>query len=111
MGRICPHDVLCEGDCTLNDGHGAITIGSIETYINEEAFKKGLTPSFPGVTTNKRVAIVGSGPASLSVATYLLRAGIAVDMYERADRAGGLLTYGIPNFKLDKKIVERRVSF
>jgi len=111
MGRVCPHDVLCEGDCTLNDGHGAITIGSIETYINEEGFKKGLKPSFPGITTDKKVAIVGSGPASLSAATYLLRAGIAVDMYERADRAGGLLTYGIPNFKLDKKIVERRISF
>jgi glutamate synthase (NADPH) small chain len=111
MGRICPHDVLCEGDCTLNDGHGAITIGSIETHINEEGFKKGLKPAFPGITTNKRVAIVGSGPAGLSAATYLLRAGIAVDMYERADRAGGLLTYGIPNFKLDKKIVERRISF
>lgn len=111
MGRICPHDVLCEGDCTLNDGHGAITIGSIETFINEEGFKKGLTPAFPGITTDKRVAVVGSGPASLSAATYLLRAGIAVDMYERADRAGGLLSYGIPNFKLDKKIVDRRVTF
>ena len=111
MGRVCPHDVLCEGDCTLNDGHGAITIGSIETFINEEAFKKGIKPSFPGITTNKKVAVVGSGPAGLSAATYLLRAGIAVDMYERADRAGGLLTYGIPNFKLDKKIIDRRVAF
>ena len=111
MGRICPHDVLCEGDCTLNDGHGAITIGSIETFINEEGFKNGLAPRFPGITTDKKVAIIGSGPAGLSAATYLLRAGIAVDMYERADRAGGLLTYGIPNFKLDKKIVERRVNF
>jgi len=110
MGRICPHDRLCEGDCTLNDGHGAITIGSIETYINEEGFKQGLRPEFPGVTSDKRVAVIGSGPAGLSVATYLLRAGIGVDMYERADRAGGLLTYGIPGFKLDKKVVERRVK-
>ncbi len=110
MGRVCPHDVLCEGDCTLNDGHGAITIGSIETHINEEGFKKGLKPEFPGITTDKKVAVIGSGPAGLSAATYLLRAGIAVEMYERADRAGGLLTYGIPNFKLDKRIVERRVS-
>lgn len=110
MGRVCPHDVLCEGDCTLNDGHGAITIGSIETHINEEGFKQGLKPEFPGITTDKKVAIVGSGPAGLSAATYLLRAGIGVDMYERADRAGGLLTYGIPNFKLDKRIVERRVE-
>ncbi|MDH5465674.1 MAG: glutamate synthase subunit beta [Thiovulaceae bacterium] len=110
MGRICPHDVLCEGDCTLNDGHGAITIGSIETQINEEGFKQGLKPAFPGVTSNKKVSVIGSGPAGLSAATYLLRAGIAVDMYEKADRPGGLLTYGIPNFKLDKKIVERRVD-
>ena len=110
MGRICPHDRLCEGDCTLNDGHGAITIGSIETFINEEGFKNGLKPQFPGVTSDKRVAVIGSGPAGLSVATYLLRAGIGVDMYEKADRAGGLLTYGIPGFKLDKKVVERRVN-
>ncbi|MCJ7764893.1 MAG: NAD(P)-binding protein, partial [Thiovulaceae bacterium] len=98
MGRICPHDRLCEGDCTLNDGHGAITIGSIETFINEEGFKAGLAPRFPGITTDKKVAIIGSGPAGLSAATYLLRAGIAVTVYERSDRAGGLLTYGIPNF-------------
>ncbi|WP_321778402.1 glutamate synthase subunit beta [Sulfurimonas sp.] len=110
MGRVCPHDKLCEGDCTLNDGHGAITIGSIETHITEEGFKAGYKPEFPGITTSKSVAVIGSGPAGLSVATYLLRSGIAVTMYERSDRAGGLLTYGIPNFKLDKKIVERRVK-
>ena len=110
MGRVCPHDRLCEGDCTLNDGHGAITIGSVETHITEAGFKAGYTPKFPGITTDKKVAVIGSGPAGLSVATYLLRSGIAVTMYERADRAGGLLTYGIPNFKLDKKIVERRVK-
>nr|WP_321265738.1 glutamate synthase subunit beta [uncultured Sulfurimonas sp.] len=110
MGRVCPHDRLCEGDCTLNDGHGAITIGSIETHITEDGFKAGYKPEFPGVTTDKSVAIIGSGPAGLSAATYLLRSGIAVTMYERSDRAGGLLTYGIPNFKLDKKIVERRVK-
>ena len=110
MGRVCPHDRLCEGDCTLNDGHGAITIGSIETFINEEGFRQGLKPYFPGITTDKKVAVIGSGPAGLSAATYLLRSGISVTMYERSDRAGGLLTYGIPNFKLDKKIVERRVG-
>ncbi len=110
MGRVCPHDRLCEGDCTLNDGHGAITIGSIETHITEEGFRAGLTPDFPGVTSDKKVAVIGSGPAGLSVATYLLRSGIGVTMYEKADKAGGLLTYGIPNFKLDKKIVERRVD-
>ncbi len=111
MGRVCPHDRLCEGDCTLNDGHGAITIGSVETHITEAGFKAGYTPDFPGITTNKKVAIIGSGPAGLSAATYLLRSGIAVTMYERADRAGGLLTYGIPGFKLDKKIIERRLKF
>ncbi|MEA1956503.1 MAG: glutamate synthase subunit beta [Campylobacterota bacterium] len=111
MGRVCPHDKLCEGDCTLNDGHGAITIGSVETHITEEGFKAGYKPEFPGIITDKKVAIIGSGPAGLSAATYLLRSGIAVTMYERSDRAGGLLTYGIPNFKLDKKIVERRVKF
>ncbi len=110
MGRVCPHDRLCEGDCTLNDGHGAITIGSVETFITEEGFKAGFKPEFPGITTDKKVAIIGSGPAGLSCATYLLRSGIGVTMYERSDKAGGLLTYGIPNFKLDKKIVERRVK-
>ena len=110
MGRVCPHDRLCEGDCTLNDGHGAITIGGIETHITEAGFKAGYKPEFPGITTDKKVAVIGSGPAGLSAATYLLRSGIAVTMYESNDRAGGLLTYGIPNFKLDKKIVERRVS-
>ena len=110
-GRICPQDRLCEGDCTLNDGHGAITIGSIETSISEYGFKKGLKPNFPGITTNKKVSIIGSGPAGLACATYLLRAGIKVDMYERQNRAGGLMTYGIPGFKLDKKIVARRVKW
>jgi glutamate synthase (NADPH/NADH) small chain len=110
MGRVCPQDRLCEGDCTLNDGHGAITIGSVETFINEEGFKAGLKPEFPGVTSDKKVAIIGSGPAGLAAATYLLRSGIGVTVYERADRAGGLMTYGIPNFKLDKKIVDRRVK-
>ena len=110
-GRICPQDRLCEGDCTLNDGHGAITIGSIETFISEHGFKKGLRPEFPGITTNKIVAIIGAGPAGLACATYLLRAGIKVDMYERQNRAGGLLTYGIPGFKLDKEVVARRVKW
>lgn len=110
MGRVCPQDRLCEGDCTLNDGHGAITIGSVESHITEAGFKAGFTLDFPGVTTDKKVAVIGSGPAGLSAATYLLRSGIAVTMYEKSDRAGGLLTYGIPNFKLDKKVVARRVK-
>jgi len=110
-GRICPQDRLCEGDCTLNDGHGAITIGAIETFISEEGFKKGLKPKFPGISTTKKVAIIGAGPAGLACATYLLRAGIAVSMYEKQNRAGGLLTYGIPGFKLDKEVVARRVRW
>ncbi len=109
-GRICPHDRLCEGDCTLNDGHGAISIGAIETFISEEGFKKGLKPLFASsLNTKKKVAIIGAGPAGIACATYLLRAGIAVSMYERQNKAGGLLTYGIPGFKLDKEVVARRI--
>lgn len=111
MGRVCPQDRLCEGDCTLNDGYGAITIGSIETFISEEGFKKGLKPIFNSKKRDKKVAIIGSGPAGLSAATFLLRSGIDVEMFERSDRAGGLLTYGIPGFKLEKSIVQRRVDW
>jgi glutamate synthase (NADPH/NADH) small chain len=110
MGRVCPQDRLCEGDCTLNDGHGAVTIGAIEQYITEKGFKKGLKLEFPKKRLGKKVAIIGSGPAGLSLATYLLRGGVDVVMYERAKKAGGLLTYGIPPFKLDKHIVENRVN-
>ena len=110
LGRICPQDVLCEGDCSLNDTHGAITIGSIETHISEMGFDNGLIPKFSNKKIDKKVAIVGSGPAGISAATFLLRAGVAVEMFERADLAGGLLTYGIPGFKLDKTKVQRRVN-
>jgi glutamate synthase (NADPH/NADH) small chain len=110
LGRICPHDVLCEGDCTLNDTHGAITIGSVETYITETAFDAGLKVKFTDKKIGKKVAIIGSGPAGLSCATFLLRAGIDVEIFERANKAGGLLTYGIPGFKLDKHRIDRRVN-
>ncbi len=110
LGRVCPQDRLCEGDCTLNDGYGAISIGAIETFISESGFKKDLKIEFPPLNSGRKVAIIGSGPASLSCATFLLRAGVEVEMFERDDRAGGLLTYGIPGFKLDKSVVERRVA-
>ncbi len=111
LGRICPHDVLCEGDCSLNDTHGAITIGSIETHISEKGFEQGLKPKFSDKRIGKKVAIIGSGPAGISTATYLLRNGVEVEMFERASRAGGLLTYGIPGFKLDKQVIQRRIDF
>ena len=110
LGKICPHDRLCEGDCTLNDGHGAITIGSVETFITEEGFKQGLKPKFSDEMTDKKVAIVGAGPAGLSAATFLLREGINVEVFDKQVKAGGLLTYGIPGFKLEKSVVERRVD-
>ena len=111
LGRICPQDVLCEGDCTLNDTHGAITIGAVETHISETGFELGLKPKFASSKIGKKVAVIGSGPAGISVATFLLRAGVNVDMYERAAKAGGLLTYGIPGFKLEKQRVQRRIDF
>ena len=109
FGRICPQDKLCEGACTLNDdGYGAITIGSIETSITERGFEAGYKINFPGITSDKKVAVIGSGPASLSAAHFLLRAGIKVEMFEKDDRPGGLFTYGIPGFKLNKEVVEKR---
>ena len=111
LGRICPQDVLCEGACSLNTGHGAISIGAVETYISEDAFERGLKPKFPTHKNDKKVAIVGSGPAGISAATFLLRKGFNVEMFEREDRAGGLLMYGIPGFKLDKTTVDRRVNW
>uniref|UniRef100_UPI004047E284 glutamate synthase subunit beta n=1 Tax=Aliarcobacter sp. TaxID=2321116 RepID=UPI004047E284 len=111
LGRICPQDVLCEGACSLNTGHGAISIGAIETYISEDAFEKGMKPKFAEHKNDKKVAVVGSGPAGISAATFLLRKGFNVEMYERADRAGGLLMYGIPGFKLDKTTVDRRINW
>jgi len=111
LGRICPQDVLCEGACSLNTGHGAISIGAVETHISEAAFERGLKPKFSKNKKDGKIAIIGSGPAGISAATFLLRKGYQVEMFERADRAGGLLMYGIPGFKLDKTTIDRRISW
>src|SRR5580704_6020189 len=108
-GRICPQDRLCEGACTLNDGLGAVTIGSIEKYITDEALKQGWRPDMSGVRpTDKRVAIVGAGPAGLACADILVRNGVQPVVFDRYTRIGGLLTFGIPPFKLEKHVVETR---
>jgi glutamate synthase (NADPH/NADH) small chain len=108
-GRICPQDRLCEGACTLNDGLGAVTIGSIEKYITDEAVKQGWRPDLSDVVpADRRVAVVGAGPAGLACADVLARHGIEATVFDRNTRIGGLLTWGIPPFKLEKHIVETR---
>jgi len=108
-GRICPQDRLCEGACTLNDGLGAVSIGAIEKYITDEAFRLGWKPDLSHVVrTNKRVAVVGAGPAGLACADILVRNGVAPVVFDRYSKIGGLLTFGIPPFKLEKDIVEKR---
>ncbi|HEY8521464.1 MAG TPA: glutamate synthase subunit beta [Gammaproteobacteria bacterium] len=110
-GRICPQDRLCEGACTLNDGHGAVTIGSIEKYITDEALKRGWRPDLSHVKpTGKRVAVVGAGPAGLACADVLVRHGVKPVVFDRYPRIGGLLTFGIPPFKLEKEVVETRAA-
>jgi glutamate synthase (NADPH/NADH) small chain len=108
-GRICPQDRLCEGACTLNDGIGAVSIGAIEKYITDEAFKQGWKPDMSNVVrTDKRVAIVGAGPAGLACADILVRNGVRPVVFDRYSKIGGLLTFGIPPFKLEKEVVEKR---
>ncbi|MBV9912837.1 MAG: FAD-dependent oxidoreductase [Sinobacteraceae bacterium] len=108
-GRICPQDRLCEGACTLNDGLGAVAIGSIEKYITDEAFRRGWRPDMSNVRpSGKRVAVVGAGPAGLGCADILVRNGVTPVVFDRYSRVGGLLTFGIPPFKLDKQVVETR---
>ncbi|MGB9333138.1 MAG: FAD-dependent oxidoreductase [Steroidobacteraceae bacterium] len=108
-GRICPQDRLCEGACTLNDGLGAVSIGAIEKYITDEALKAGWKPDMSHVqVSGKRVAVIGAGPAGLGCADILVRNGVAPVVFDRHERIGGLLTFGIPPFKLEKQVLQKR---
>lgn len=108
-GRICPQDRLCEGACTLHDANGAVSIGSIEKYITDEALKQGWRPDLSRIVdTGKRVGIVGAGPAGLAAADVLARKGIRSVVYDAYAEIGGLLTFGIPSFKLEKEVVRTR---
>lgn len=108
-GRVCPQDRLCEGACTLNDDFGAVTIGSIEKYITDTAFKMGWRPDMSGVEwTDKKVAIVGAGPAGLACADILIRNGVKPIVFDKYEEIGGLLTFGIPSFKLEKDVIQLR---
>ena len=108
-GRVCPQDRLCEGACTLNDGFGAVTIGSTEKYITDKAFEMGWKPDMSYRTwTDKKVAIVGAGPAGIACADVLTRSGVKSHVYDKYEEIGGLLTFGIPEFKLEKKVVKKR---
>ena len=109
-GRICPQDRLCEGNCVIEQsGHGTVTIGAVEKYITDTAFEEGwVDPIAPYKERPESVGIIGAGPGGLAAADVLRRQGVQVTVYDRYDRAGGLLTYGIPGFKLEKDIVLRR---
>ncbi|WP_020681975.1 FAD-dependent oxidoreductase [Marinobacterium rhizophilum] len=108
-GRVCPQDRLCEGACTLNDGFGAVTIGSVEKYITDTAFAMGWKPDMSKVVrTDKKVAIIGAGPAGLGCADILVRNGVTPVVFDRNPEIGGLLTFGIPEFKLEKDVMKRR---
>ncbi|MEM8554772.1 MAG: NAD(P)-dependent oxidoreductase, partial [Pseudomonadota bacterium] len=111
-GRICPQDRLCEGNCVIEQsGHGTVTIGSVERYITDTAFEQGwVKPIAPPVERPESVGIIGAGPGGLAAADMLRRAGIQVTVYDRYDRGGGLLTYGIPGFKLEKDVVMKRMD-
>jgi glutamate synthase (NADPH/NADH) small chain len=109
-GRICPQDRLCEGNCVIEQsGHGTVTIGAVEKYITDTAWDQGwVQPIKPAQERSESVGIIGAGPGGLAAADMLRRAGVKVTIYDRYDRAGGLLTYGIPGFKLEKDVVMRR---
>ncbi len=109
-GRICPQDRLCEGNCVIEQsGHGTVTIGAVEKYITDTAWEEGwVKPIAPREERPESVGIIGAGPGGLAAADRLRRAGLQVTVYDRYDRAGGLMTYGIPGFKLEKDVVMRR---
>lgn len=108
-GRVCPQDRLCEGSCTLNDEFGAVTIGNIERYINDKALAMGWKPDMSHVQpTGKRVAVIGAGPAGLACADVLARNGVQAVVFDRHPEIGGLLTFGIPAFKLEKEVMTKR---
>ena len=111
-GRICPQDRLCEGNCVIEQsGHGTVTIGSVEKYITDTAWEKGwVKPLKVKKELKQSVGIIGAGPAGLACAEELRKSGYQVTIYDRYDRPGGLLIYGIPNFKLEKFVVERRTK-
>ncbi|QGY00473.1 NAD(P)-dependent oxidoreductase [Roseovarius faecimaris] len=111
-GRICPQDRLCEGNCVIEQsGHGTVTIGSVEKYITDTAWEEGWVETIaPKAERVESVGIIGAGPGGLAAADVLRRAGVQVTVYDRYDRAGGLLTYGIPGFKLEKDVVMRRIE-
>ena len=111
-GRICPQDRLCEGNCVIEQsGHGTVTIGSVEKYITDNAWKQGwVKPIEIKHEKDQSVGIIGAGPAGLAAAEQLRKNGYKITVYDRYDRAGGLLIYGIPNFKLEKDVVERRTK-
>ncbi len=108
-GRVCPQDRLCEGACTLNDGFGAVTIGNAEKYITDTAFAMGWKPDMSKVVwTNKKVAVIGAGPAGIGCADVLVRNGVKPVVFDKYPEIGGLLTFGIPEFKLEKSVMTRR---
>ena len=111
-GRICPQDRLCEGNCVIEQsGHGTVTIGSVEKYITDKAWEQGWVKPIKVINEkNQSVGIIGAGPAGLAAAEQLRKNGYKITIYDRYDRAGGLLIYGIPNFKLEKDVVERRTK-